>query len=196
MPGANGIFVLSEIVGPLAERIRDVQRRFDPKLARETPPHVTLAGSSGVGPIVPSTPVERIGEALAPIAESTPVLELPVEPPHRFMQTNIVVLPLDPHGPLRRLHDRIARSGLTFARAKFTFTPAQIDEIKKAFSGRSFTSHTVDVRHSFSLFGKSYYLVVLAGRERRSAPGVTKLSQTLAVLATATACCLLFATVF
>ena len=123
MPGAHGIFVLSEIVGPLAERIRDVQRRFDPKLARETPPHVTLAGSSGVGPIVPSTPVERIRDALTPIAGTTPVLELPFERPHRFMQTNIVVLPLDPHGPLRRLHDRIARSGLTFARAKFTFTP-------------------------------------------------------------------------
>jgi 2'-5' RNA ligase len=123
VPGANGIFVLSEIGGPLGERIRDVQRRFDPKLARDTPPHVTLVGSSGVGPIVPSTPAERIREALAPIAASTPVLELPVEPPHRFMQTNIVVLPLDPHGPLRGLHDRIARSGLTFARAKFTFTP-------------------------------------------------------------------------
>jgi hypothetical protein len=39
------------------------------------------------------------------------------------MSTNIVVLPLDPHGPLRALHERIARSGLTFARAKFTFTP-------------------------------------------------------------------------
>jgi 2'-5' RNA ligase len=123
VPGAHGIFVLSEIGGVLGERIRDVQRRFDPKLARETPPHVTLAGSSGVGPIVPSTPVERIREALAPIAASTPPLELPFEPPHRFMATNIVVLPLDPHGPLRRLHDRIARSGLTFARAKFTFTP-------------------------------------------------------------------------
>ena len=123
MPGANGIFVLCELGGPLGDEIRRVQQRFDPKLARETPPHVTLAGSSGVGPIVPSTPVERIRDALAPIAVTTPPLELPVEPPHRFMQTNIVVLPLDPHGPLRRLHDRIARSGLTFARAKFTFTP-------------------------------------------------------------------------
>src|SRR3569833_2748443 len=82
--------------------------------------------------------------------------------------------------------------------AKFTFTPAQNDEIKKAFSGRSFTSHADDVRHSFSLFGKSYYLILLAGRERRSAPNarVTILSHTLTVLATATACCLLFATVF
>jgi 2'-5' RNA ligase len=123
MPGANGIFVLSELGGALGRRIREIQQRYDPKLARETPPHVTLAGSSGIGPIVPSTTAERIREALAPITETTPRLELPVQPPHRFMSTNIVVLPLDPHGPLRRLHDRIARSGLTFARAKFTFTP-------------------------------------------------------------------------
>ena len=123
MPGANGIFVLSELGGALGTRIREIQQRYDPKLARETPPHITLAGSSGVGPIVPSTTAEQIRAALAPITESTPRLELPVQPPHRFMSTNIVVLPLDPHGPLRRLHDRIARSGLTCARAKFTFTP-------------------------------------------------------------------------
>src|SRR5215217_2108853 len=123
MPGAHGIFVLSELGGALGDRIREIQQRFDPKLARLSPPHVTLAGSSGVGPIVPSTSADQIREALAPIAASTPPLTLPVQPPHRFMSTNIVVLPLDPHGPLRRLHDRIARSGLTFARAKFTFTP-------------------------------------------------------------------------
>ena len=86
--------------------------------------------------------------------------------------------------------------------AKFTFTPDQIDEIKKAFSARSRTSHALDVRHSIRLFGKSYYLVVLAGRERRSVPrahlimGVIKLSQTIAICAAAAACCLLFATVF
>jgi hypothetical protein len=33
------------------------------------------------------------------------------------------VLPLDPHGPLRTLHERIARSGLEFARPRFAFTP-------------------------------------------------------------------------
>lgn len=123
MPGANGIFVLCELGGALGARVREVQRRYDPKLARETPPHVTLVGSSGVGVIVPSTPPAEIRAALGPIAASTPALELPVQRPHRFMSTNIVVLPLDPHGPLRQLHDRIARSGLTFARAKFTFTP-------------------------------------------------------------------------
>lgn len=123
MPGAHGIFVLAELGGEAGAMIREIQLRFDRKLARESPPHVTLAGSSGVGPIIPSTPAERVRDALAPIAASTPPLVLPFQRPHRFMSTNIVVLPLDPHGPVRALHDRLARSGLTFARAKFTFTP-------------------------------------------------------------------------
>jgi hypothetical protein len=39
------------------------------------------------------------------------------------MQTQIVVLPLDPHGPLRALHERIKTSGLRAARPRFFFTP-------------------------------------------------------------------------
>ena len=78
--------------------------------------------------------------------------------------------------------------------ARFSFSPAQIDEIKKAFSARSRTSHALDCRHSIHLFGKSYYLVLLAGRERRAVPrtvwGVTKLSRILAVCAASFACCL------
>ena len=45
------------------------------------------------------------------------------ERPHRFMQTDIIVLPLDPHGPLRTLHERVATSGLPFERARFQFSP-------------------------------------------------------------------------
>jgi hypothetical protein len=64
-----------------------------------------------------------IRSALAAVARSTSPLELPFDPPHRFMQTNIVSLPLRPHGALRALHDRIARCGLRFLPARFTFTP-------------------------------------------------------------------------
>jgi 2'-5' RNA ligase len=123
MPGAHGIFVLAPIGGEAGERIRAIQAEYDPKLARESPPHVTLAGSSGVGPILPDTTRERVREALGAVAAASPPLTLPFERPHRFMQTNIVVLPLDPHGLLRQLHDRIAASGLPFARPRFTFTP-------------------------------------------------------------------------
>lgn len=121
--GGGRIFVLAEIGGAVGERIHDIQRRFDPKLARSAPPHVTIAGSSGVGPVHAGTPVAKIRAALEPVAAATAPMELRFSAPHRFMQTDIIVLPLDPHGPLRELHDRIARSGLRFSAARFTFTP-------------------------------------------------------------------------
>lgn len=123
MPGANGTFVIAELGGEAGAEIRALQERFDPKLARESPPHVTLVGSSGVGVIPPDVPRERVLAALAAAGAATAPLVLPFGRPERFPGTNIVVLPLDPHGPVRALHDRLAGCGLPFARAKFTFTP-------------------------------------------------------------------------
>jgi 2'-5' RNA ligase len=120
---APGIFVVCEVEGAAGRRIHALQRRFDPKLAAYLPPHLTLVGSSGAGPIVADTPVEELRAYLAPIVASTPPLTLTFSPPMRFMQTDIVVLPLDPHGPLRELHERVTGSGLRFQRARFAFTP-------------------------------------------------------------------------
>jgi 2'-5' RNA ligase len=119
----NGIFIIASIGEAATERIAAIQREFDPKLAASSPPHLTVAGSSGVGPMDPTTPVDEIRAALEPITSSTPPLILAFGPPIRFMQTTIIVLPLDPHGPLRTLHERIARSGLRFERPRFAFTP-------------------------------------------------------------------------
>jgi 2'-5' RNA ligase len=88
----NGIFILAELPEGVAERIRAINERYDPRLARYKPPHVTLTGSSGAAP-------------------------------ERFMQTNIIVLPIDSHGALRILHDRIVTSGLPFSLSRFTFSP-------------------------------------------------------------------------
>ncbi len=51
--------------------------------------------------------------------------------------------------------------------AKYLFTPYQLDEIKRAFSARSFGAHAVDLRFSIRFFRTSYYIVFLLGRERR-----------------------------
>jgi 2'-5' RNA ligase len=123
MSGAGRIFIIAEIGGAAGKRIHDIQRRFDPKLARSAPPHVTIAGSSGVGPVHAGTSIAKIREAMEHVAAETAAMELAFSAPHRFMQTDVIVLPLDPHGPIRELHDRIARSGLRFAQARFTFTP-------------------------------------------------------------------------
>jgi 2'-5' RNA ligase len=119
----SGIFVIATIAGSLGERIAAVQAAFDPLMTRLGPPHVTIAGSSGMGPIAPDTSVADLRHHLAPIAESTPPITLRFGRPTRFMQTQIVVLPLDPHGPLRTLHERIKTGGLRAAAPRFFFTP-------------------------------------------------------------------------
>jgi 2'-5' RNA ligase len=118
-----GIVILSELHGELRNKILDIQRRFDPKLAAGLPPHLTLTGSSGMGPIPPKTPVAELRRALELVARETAPMTLPFLAPMRFMQTNVVVLPLDPNGPIRALHERILRSGLPYERPRFTFTP-------------------------------------------------------------------------
>ena len=119
----NGIFILAELPGPISDQIRAVNERYDPKLARSKPPHITLTGSSGAGPIPPTVSVEEIRAALEPIARSTAPLMLSFDPPQRFMQTDIIVLPIAPHGPIRALHDKLLSSGLSFTRSRYTFSP-------------------------------------------------------------------------
>jgi len=119
----SGIFILAPIHGPTGERIAEVQAEYDPRLSRMGPPHVTIAGSSGMGPIIARTPVEELQERLAPIAERTAPIEVRFGAPTRFMQTEIIVLPLDPHGPLRALHEAIKTSGLQATAPRYYLTP-------------------------------------------------------------------------
>ena len=119
----NGIFILAELPGEIGERVRAINERYDPKLARYKPPHITLTGSSGVGPIPPSVGVEKLRDKLGPIAADTAPITIHFRVPQRFMQTDIIVLPIDPHGPIRVLHDRLATSGLPFTKARYTFSP-------------------------------------------------------------------------
>ena len=119
----SGIFVIAELDGAIAERIHALQERFDPKLAAELPPHVTLIGSSGAGPIAPDTPVSVLRGTIEPIAAAASPITVRFGRPMRFLQREIVVLPLNPHGPLRALHERLRESGLPFATARWPFTP-------------------------------------------------------------------------
>ena len=119
----NGIFIIAELRGEAGRQIRELNERYDPRLARYKAPHVTITGSSGVGPIPADVTRSELWGKLAPITSSTQPMSLRFGPPMRFMQSEIIVLPLDAHGPLRVFHDRIATSGLPFLGARFTFSP-------------------------------------------------------------------------
>ncbi len=120
---ARGIFVIAPMHGAAGEHITRLQEQYDPKLARSSKPHVTLVGSSGVGPIRPDTTVEVLRTRLEPILAAMAPVELTFGAPMRFMQTNIISLPLDPNGPIRQLFEGIRGSGLRFLPVRFSFSP-------------------------------------------------------------------------
>jgi len=133
----NGIFILAELPVVVAEQIRAINERYDPKLARSKPPHITLTGSSGAGPLSPSISVEEMQEKLEPITRETAPITLVFQKPQRFMQSDIVVLPIEPHGPLRVLHDKIITSGLPFTRARYTFSPHSTLNLYQSLDAKS-----------------------------------------------------------
>ena len=118
-----GIVVMAELHGELAARIAELQQRFDPRMAAELPPHITLTGSSGAGPIRAGTSDAAVQQALTEAARGIEPFTVRFEPPERFMQSTVVVLPISPNGPIRELHERIVKSGLEFEPPRFTFTP-------------------------------------------------------------------------
>lgn len=156
----DGIFITTELEGELAKRIHALQLQFDPKMARYLPPHITLIGSSGAGPAPPDTPVAVLREKIIPACESTPRIQLQFGLPERFVQREIVSLRLDPHGPLRALHEKIKACGLPFAPSRYPFTPhctlnlyptLTQTNLKKMLAVREsepFTVHTIRVYHT------------------------------------------------
>jgi 2'-5' RNA ligase len=118
-----GVIVMSELRGDIANWLTTIQRQYDPRLAAELPPHVTITGSSGMGPIAASTTDAAVRDALEEVARSTAPFTVRCQPPTRFMQSTVVVMTIDPHGPIRALHERIKSSGLSYEPPRFTFTP-------------------------------------------------------------------------
>jgi hypothetical protein len=112
----SGIVLLAELSGPVADRIHELQARFDPRMANELPSHVTLSGSSGMGPIPADTPTSTLRHLIEPIARDTAPISVAFQPPMKFMQKEVVVLPIDPNGPIRALHERIKTSGIPYAK--------------------------------------------------------------------------------
>jgi 2'-5' RNA ligase len=118
-----GSIVMSELRGPIAARLLELQTRYDPRMAAELPPHVTITGSSGMGPIAPHASDADLQQALEPIAASVAPFQVQLLAPTRFMQSTVVVMLIDPNGPIRALHERIKSSGLSYEQPRFTFTP-------------------------------------------------------------------------
>ncbi len=156
----DGIFITTELEGAIAERIHAHQLAFDPKMANHLPPHITLIGSSGAGPAPPSTSLAELKARILPVTSTTAPLVLQFGHPERFVQREIVSLRLDPHGPLRTLHERLKGCGLPFLASRYPFTPHVTlnlyptlthEKLRRMLAVREdepFTVHTLYVYHT------------------------------------------------
>ncbi|MBI2797471.1 MAG: 2'-5' RNA ligase family protein [Gemmatimonadetes bacterium] len=120
---AAGSFVLVPVLGAARDALDAMRRQADPKLAATNPPHLSLTGSSGAGPILPEIAIDRVRECIEAAVRDTPPFTLAAGLPMRFPGTDIVSFELDPHGPLRALHERVKASGLRFGPVRFPFSP-------------------------------------------------------------------------
>jgi 2'-5' RNA ligase len=76
-----------------------------------------------MGPMSPAISDASLRAALEPVAAETASFTVTLQPPMRFMQSTVVVMTIDPNGPIRALHERIKSAGLSYEAPRFTFTP-------------------------------------------------------------------------
>ncbi|MBI3792508.1 MAG: 2'-5' RNA ligase family protein [Gemmatimonadetes bacterium] len=120
---APGAFVLVPVLGEAGAVLDAMRRAHDPKLANSNKPHLSLIGSSGAGPILPAHGDDAVRDALAAVAARVAPFSVRALRPMRFPGTDIVSFELDPHGPLRALHEAVKASGLRFGPVRFPFSP-------------------------------------------------------------------------
>ncbi len=156
----NGIFITTELEGEFAAKVHALQEEFDIKMARYLPPHITLIGSSGAGPLLHDLPLHELKAKILPVAAATTPFELQFGTPERFVGRNIVSLRLDPHGPIRDLHERLKGCGLPFTPSRYPFTPhctlnlypeLTAEKLRKMLRVRldePFVVHTIKIYHT------------------------------------------------
>lgn len=116
---ARPTFVVAELPAEIAAWVRATREQFEPAISH-LPAEITLAGSSGLGPVAPGQRVGGIRAAL----ESTLSGRLPFKAHFdgmgNFPGTDIFFASPAPE-PFATLHRAIASSGIAFAPSPFPY---------------------------------------------------------------------------
>jgi 2'-5' RNA ligase len=87
------------------------------------PVEVTVAGSSGVGPLASDQDPEALVETLRAIAAATAPFSTAYGEVRRFPGTSIFWFSLQNEAPFRAIHERLKASGLRFEVIPFPYQP-------------------------------------------------------------------------
>lgn len=115
-------FVVVDIPDPCRARIQAIRDQLETVTAK-LPVEITLAGSSGVGPIPKGTDLGLICTEVERIARSTPTFQIEFAAVSHFPDTGIFFIPPKDRRPFDSLHASFAASKIPFARSPFPFYP-------------------------------------------------------------------------
>ena len=112
-------FVVAELPGPVAAWVREMRGQFEPGIAH-LPAEITLAGSSGVGPIALGQSVALVQQKLAAALADYLPFETRFIGIGNFPGTEIFFAAPEP-GPFNLLHAAIIASGIAFGPSRFSY---------------------------------------------------------------------------
>lgn len=115
-------YVVLDVPKPVASLVSEARRRFSP-LRAEYPVEITIAGSSGVGPIDPDQDEGFVFSTLGQIASTTAPIQVRFDRVQRFDGTTLYYLAPEDRRPFDELHERIAHCGIDFGDSPFPFNP-------------------------------------------------------------------------
>jgi 2'-5' RNA ligase len=115
-------YVVLDIPEPVASQVIAARRRHGDAFRSALPAEITVAGSGGVGCILPDQDPEAVWSALEAIAKANPPIESALGEVHRFPGTNLFVFRPSPDDALRSLHKQLAASSIGFRPNPFPYT--------------------------------------------------------------------------
>lgn len=115
-------FVVAGIPEPYRTRVQFIRERLQTATAK-LPVEITLAGSSGVGPIPEGTDLGLIREEVERIAGLTVAFKLEFAGIAHFPNTGVFYLAPKDRGPFDSLHASFASSKIPFTSSPFPYTP-------------------------------------------------------------------------
>jgi 2'-5' RNA ligase len=116
------VYIVLEIPAPVREAIQSIRESLATPTAR-LPVEITVAGSSGIGPIPPGAHQDETEARLTSILEGLSPFRTRFQEIRRFPNTDIFYLAAEDRQPFDQIHEALKASGIPFAPSPWPYNP-------------------------------------------------------------------------
>lgn len=115
-------YIVAELSKSISDEVYQLRKKYDPVTAK-LPVEITLAGSSGVEPIVEAPQIKTAAKVLEQASNEVLPFKCKFSKITRFANTDIFYLELENRLPFEKLHNLFKKSEIKFTSNPFEYTP-------------------------------------------------------------------------